>query len=113
MSWEASAGIIAIGAVWLVNLTAFGLDKEKHPHIKMFLMMMSFFLLVPVINFARELAVDNSASTSAISMLTILLGSFMFVVLIMSIYFFYTWLAELFRAIMKLREEKRGVKDEY
>jgi uncharacterized membrane protein (DUF485 family) len=113
MSWEASAGIVAIGAVWMVNLTAFGLDKEKHPHIKMFLMMMSFFLLVPVINFARQLAVDNSASAEATNMLAILLGAFMFTVLVTAIYFFYSWLVELFRAMQKARQEERGVKDEY
>ena len=113
MSWETSAGIIAIGAVWLVNLTAFGLDKGKHPHIKMFLMMMSFFMLVPVLNFARQLSIDNSASTAATSMLTILFGSFLFVVTITAIYFFYNWLYELFHALMKVRAEKRGVKDEY
>lgn len=113
MSYEASVAIITIGVLWLINLTAFGLDREKHVHIKMFLMMMSFFLMIPVLNVARQLSVDNSASSAVQNMLSITLGGVMFTVFIVAVYFFYSWIAELLRSLTKIRQERDGVKDEY
>lgn len=107
MSWEASAGIIGVGFLWLINITAFQLNDEEHASIKAFLVMMSFVLALPLINFARQLAIDNSAGTEITNMWSTFLGTSMFVVFITFLYLFYYWFFSIINMLKKVRDTRR------
>jgi len=116
MSWEASAGIIGVGFLWLLNMTAFQLNDDEHASIKAFLLMMSFFLSLPLLNFARQLALDNAASANAANMWSILVGTGMFVVFITFLYLFYYWFHTvllMLRRVQKKNRVKKGEDDDY
>lgn len=110
MTYEAAVAIIGTGFLWLLNITAFQLNDREHGSIKAFLMMMSFFLSVPLLNFARQILIDNSAGSEATNMMSIFLGGGMFSVLIVFIYLFYYWVRNILLFFTNLNDERKAKK---
>lgn len=98
MSWESGVLMAGVGLLWWLAVLIINLDKE-HAAIRLFLLLISAWYAVALINLGLQFAVDASAATGITNGISVLYNIAVWIARVLSAYYILYYLYYVFNMV--------------